>query len=692
MFFGALCYPKNDREDIDKLGAKDDIGFFIGYSANSIAYRVYNRRTKKIMETMNVTFDELLAMAFEQNSSRPGLQSMTSRQISSELELTYDPSTITPQRPSERDLDILFEPLYNEYHGRRPSEAPRAIPAAHVLQNLLAPSASMSVQDSASVPTNFVNTPVSSQNVDASSQRHTQQQRNLTPSPITSVANNVSNAVFEGDLFINSFATPSIESVVSSTQYNFINKLVPSPDGIKPLTLKWLFKNKHDEENTVIRNKTRLVVRGYRQEEGINFEESFAPVARMEAIRIFLAYAAHKGFTVYQMDVKTAFLHGSLKQDVYVCQPEGFIDADHPSHVYKLKKALRFDDDILVVQVYVDDILFCSTDPRYATLFFNLMKSCFEISMMGEMTFFLGLHVNQSPSGIFINKCNYVNEILKKYGLNTCDVIGTLMDIKDKLDLDQIGTPIDATKYHSMIGLWCTKYSGFELTAFSYADYAGCKDTFKSTSGGAQNRMDLSKDTSIDRLEVNSDDGNRSRANIKQSIGSNAGDEVMRDEKEHNIESNECNVSPSDLRNDDDINNRCGKNQNLNVRTQVLANSREYTKEEDFIEEENLSVCAVIETHLKLNRVDDVSRKCFGSSVYASNNRYERRQLWNDLEIARRVANDNPWCLLSDFNVTLKVKEHSCRGSNINREIQDFIDCINTLEVEDISSNGMFFT
>nr|GEW94336.1 retrovirus-related Pol polyprotein from transposon TNT 1-94 [Tanacetum cinerariifolium] len=326
-------------------------------------------------------------------------------------------------------------------------------------------------------------------------------------------------------------------------------ELVPSPDGIKPFTLKWLFKNKHDEENKVIRNKTRLVVRGYRQEEGIDFEESFATVARMEAIRIFLAYAAHKGFTVYQMDVKTAFLHCLLKEEVYVYQPEGFIDADYPSHVYKLKKVMyglkqaprawydelstfllqngfskgtidptlftrRFDDEILVVQVYVDDIIFGSTDPRYATLFSDLMKSRFEMSMMGEMTFFL--------------------EILKKYGLNTCDIVGTPMDIKEKLDLDQIGTPVDVTKYHSMIGalmylmsskpdivhatcvcaryqahptekylkeverifrylwgtinmgLWYTKDSGFELTGFSDADYAGCKDTFKSTSGGAQ--------------------------------------------------------------------------------------------------------------------------------------------------------------------------------------------------------------
>nr|GEY36361.1 retrotransposon protein, putative, unclassified [Tanacetum cinerariifolium] len=346
------------------LGAKGDIGFFIGYSANSVAYRVYNRRIKKIIETMNVTFDELSAIAFEQNSSKFGLQSLTSRQISFELELTYAPSTITPQRPSERDLDILVEPLHNKYIGSRPSEASRTIPAALVIQNLQAPTASMSFQDSASAPTNSSNTPVSSHNVDEKSQQHSQQQRNLTPSTTASAANNVPNVVFKGDLFVNPFATPSTELDVW--------ELVPLPDGIKPLTLKWLFKNKHNEENTFIHNKTRLVVRGYRQEEGINFEESFTLVARMEAIRIFLSYAAHKGFTVYQMDVKIAFLHGSLKEDVY------------------------------------------------ATLFSDLMKSCFEMSMIGEMTFFLGLQVNQSPS--------------------------------DKLDLDQIGTPVDATKYRSMIG------------------------------------------------------------------------------------------------------------------------------------------------------------------------------------------------------------------------------------------------
>ncbi|GJX47257.1 retrovirus-related pol polyprotein from transposon TNT 1-94, partial [Tanacetum coccineum] len=428
----ALCYPKNVREDIKKLGAKGDIGFFIGYSANSCTYRVYNRRTKKIMETMNVTFDELSAIALEQSSLKPRRQSMTSGQISSGLDLTYAPSTITTQQLTERELDLLFEAMYDDHIASQPSAATRTILAAQAPQVVQTPTTTTTTTDTASTPTNSSfqarNFPITSQEVDKlKTQQHVQHQ------PET-IADNVPNAMFNDNTFVNPFATPSTsDDESSSSQY-------------------------HDEENTVIRNKTRLVVRGYRQEEGIDFEESFTLVARMEAIRIFLAYATHKSFTVFQMDVKTAFLHGTLKEDVYVCQPEGFIDADHPSHVYKLKKALyglkqaprawydklsmfllqnhffkgtidltlfirRFDDDILVVQVYVDDIIFGSTHPRYTQLFSDLMKSRFKMSMMGEMMFFLGLQVNQSPCGIFINQSNYVLEILKKYGMESCDPV-----------------------------------------------------------------------------------------------------------------------------------------------------------------------------------------------------------------------------------------------------------------------------
>ncbi|GKG21123.1 retrovirus-related pol polyprotein from transposon TNT 1-94 [Tanacetum coccineum] len=117
-------------------------------------------------------------------------------------------------------------------------------------------------------------------------------------------------------------------------------ELVPQPDCVMLITLKWIYKVKIDEYGDVLKNKARLVAKGYRQEKGIDFEESFAPVARIKAIRIFIANTANKNMTIYQMDVKTAFLNGELKEEVYVCQLDGFIDPDHPTHVYCLKKAL----------------------------------------------------------------------------------------------------------------------------------------------------------------------------------------------------------------------------------------------------------------------------------------------------------------------------------------------------------------
>ncbi|GJT32497.1 retrovirus-related pol polyprotein from transposon TNT 1-94 [Tanacetum coccineum] len=346
-------------------------------------------------------------------------------------------------------------------------------------------------------------------------------------------------------------------------------ELVDKPFGKMIIKLKWLWKNKKDEDQTVIRNKARLVAKGYAQEEGIDFEESFAPVARLEAVRIFVAHAAHKSFPIYQMDVKTAFLNGPLKEEVYVAQPEGFVDPDHPEKVYLLRKALyglkqaprawydelsnflmskgftkgtidptlfkiKYGEDILLVQIYVDDIIFGSTNPKYSKRFEKLMHSRFEMSLMGEMKFFLGLQIHQSPKGIFINQAKYALEILKKHNMDNCHSIGTPLATKPKLDVDLSGEPIDQSDYHSKIGslmyltssrpdlvqavcycaryqarptqkhlkevkrifkylkgtinmgLWYPKDSGFELTAFSDADHARCIDTRKSTSGGIQ--------------------------------------------------------------------------------------------------------------------------------------------------------------------------------------------------------------
>ncbi|GJX84550.1 retrovirus-related pol polyprotein from transposon TNT 1-94 [Tanacetum coccineum] len=333
-------------------------------------------------------------------------------------------------------------------------------------------------------------------------------------------------------------------------------ELVNKPFGKTVIKLKWLWKNKKGKDQIIIRNKARLVAKGYTQEEGIDFEESFALVARLEAVRIFIAYAAHKSFLIYQMDMKTAFLNGPLKEEVYVSQPDGYIDLDHPEKVYRLRKALyglkqaprawydelskfsmskgftkgtidptlftiRYGEDILLEQSYVNDIIFGSTNPKFSKRFKKLMHSRFEMSLMGEIKFFLGLQIHQSPRGIFINQDKYALEILKKYGREKCDTVGTPMATKPKLDADLSGKLIDQTDYRSKIrslmyltsnrpdimqavcycaryqarptekhlkevkrifrylrgtiniGLWYPKDSGFELTAFSNADHAG---------------------------------------------------------------------------------------------------------------------------------------------------------------------------------------------------------------------------
>nr|GEW45963.1 integrase, catalytic region, zinc finger, CCHC-type, peptidase aspartic, catalytic [Tanacetum cinerariifolium] len=347
-FKGETSEPKgrNDHEDIRNHGAKGDIGFFIGYSANSCAYRIYNQRTKKIMETMNVSFDEL-----SQHSSKPGLQIMTSGQISSGLDLTYAPSTITMQQPTEGELDLLFEAMDDDYIGGQPSATGRTVMPAQEPQDVdeLNPNAMVDGNT-------FVNPfAISSTSVAASSSSQNVDQLNMhtfyqpyphefqwtKDHPLEQVIGEPSRPVLtrnqlrsDGDMCMYALSVSTMEpnnvkeamidpAWIDSMQEELLQfkrldvwVLVPALDNISPLTLKWLFKNKHDEEQTVIKNKSPFVVRGYSQDEGIDFKESFAPVARMEAIRIFLAYAAHKSFTVFQMDVKTAFLHGSLKEDV----------------------------------------------------------------------------------------------------------------------------------------------------------------------------------------------------------------------------------------------------------------------------------------------------------------------------------------------------------------------------------------
>ncbi|GKD44732.1 retrovirus-related pol polyprotein from transposon TNT 1-94 [Tanacetum coccineum] len=335
------------------------------------------------------------------------------------------------------------------------------------------------------------------------------------------------------------------------------------------ITLKWIYKVKLDELGGILKNKARLVACVYRQKEGIDFEESFTPVARLEAIRIFLAFAAHMNMVVYQMDVKTAFLNGNLREEVYVSQPDGFVDPDNPNYVYKLKKALyglkqaprawydmlssflisqdfskglvdptmfirREGKELLLVQIYVDDIIFAASTPKLCDLFAKIMCSKFKMSMMGKISFFLGLQISQNPRGIFINQSKYTLESLKKYGFDSCDPVDTPMVEKSKLGEDKEWKAVDPSHYRGMIGtllyliasrldlqfaicmcaryqarptkkhlhavkrifwylrgtvsqgLWYPKDSSIALTAFADADHASCQDTRRSIYGSMQ--------------------------------------------------------------------------------------------------------------------------------------------------------------------------------------------------------------
>nr|GEY40845.1 hypothetical protein [Tanacetum cinerariifolium] len=247
--------------------------------------------------------------------------------------------------------------------------------------------------------------------------------------------------------------------------------------------LAWVYRNKKDERGIVIRNKARLVAQGYTQEEGIDYDEVFAPIERIKAIRLFLAYASYMGFLIYQMDVKSAFLYGRGKIDQTL-----FIK--------------RQKEDILLVQVYVDDIIFGSTKKELCTEFEELMHHKFQMSSMEELTFFLGLEVKQKGDGIFIIQDKYVAEILKKFDFISVKTVSTPIETQKPLTKDKEAADVDVHLYRSMIGSLmyliasrpdiifavyaCSRVSSFDLEAYSDSDYVGANLDRKSTTGCCQ--------------------------------------------------------------------------------------------------------------------------------------------------------------------------------------------------------------
>ncbi|GJT06502.1 retrovirus-related pol polyprotein from transposon TNT 1-94 [Tanacetum coccineum] len=494
---------------------------------------------ESVATAYHVDFDELIAMASEHNSLGPALHEMTLTTISSGLVPNSPPSTpFVP--PSRTDWDLLFQPLFDELLNPPSSVDNPAPKVIALIVEVIAPEPAASTDSPSSITVDqdtpspnvaqmnndlFFGIPIQENDSKASSSSdiiptvvHT-----ATPNsehvtkwtkdhPLENIIGELERPVSTRlqlheqalfcyyDAFLTSVEPKNYKDAL--TQACWIEamqeelheferlkvwELVPRPDKVMVITLKWIYKVKLDEMGGILKNKARLVARGYRQEEGIDFEESFAPVARLDAIRIFLAYAAHMNMIVYQMDVKTAFLNGILREEVYVSQPDGFVDQDNPNHVYKLKKALyglkqapRAWYDLLSKFLLSQEFSKGTVDP---TLF---------IRRQGKDI----LLISQSPRGIFLNQPKYALESLKKYSMESSDPLDTPIVEKSKLDEDTQGKAVDLTHYRGMIGtlLYLTASrpdltfadSSIALTAYADADHASCQDTRRSTYGCMQ--------------------------------------------------------------------------------------------------------------------------------------------------------------------------------------------------------------
>ncbi|GJV28229.1 retrovirus-related pol polyprotein from transposon TNT 1-94 [Tanacetum coccineum] len=523
--FGSLCYPTNNHEDLGKFDAKADIGIFVGYAPAKKAFRIYNRRTQIITKTIHVTFDELSAMASEQFSLGLGLHYMTPG--TSSTGLGSNPVSQKPCLPPIRDdWDHLFQPMFDEYFNP-PSiaDAPStSIPSSqeHV-QSLII---SKGFEESPKTPT-FHDDPL-----------------NESPNKDSTPQGSSSN--------VRQIHTP-FEHLGRWTKDHPIANMIGDPS-------RSVSTRKQHETDAMWCYFDAFLT----SVEPKNFRQAMTEPSWIDAIICRL-----QEYDNLPNGLQNGFLNGELKEEVYVSQLEGFVDQDNPSHVYKLKKALyglkqaprawydmlssflisqQFSkgavdptlftrharNDILLVQIYVDDIIFASTNTAMCDVFANQMTNKFKMSMMGQMSFFLGLQISQSPKGIFINQSKYAFEIVKKYGLHSTNSVDTPMIENKKLDKDLQGKLVNATLYCDMIGslmyltsnrpdlnhavclcawyqakptknhlqavkqifrylirtinmgLWYSKDTNMSLTAYADADHAGCQDTRRSTSGSAQ--------------------------------------------------------------------------------------------------------------------------------------------------------------------------------------------------------------
>nr|GEY37754.1 putative ribonuclease H-like domain-containing protein [Tanacetum cinerariifolium] len=506
--FGCHVTILNTLDHLGKFDGKSDEGFFVGYSTNSNAFRVYNTRTRKVEKNLHINFLEDKPIitsngpkwlfdidALTESMNYVPVITGTNTNDCAGKGASFDAcQSSIKTRPSQDYIliplwndDLLFDSSSKDSDGdNKDNDGPCK---DSKVDNQERPNAENSTKDantcgpSINTASSNINTASPTVNTDRQSDDFFGTDNDMRS--LDGVEVDISN-------ISTTYPVPTTPNTKIHKDHSFDNvigdiqsgvwTLVDLPQGKRAIGTTWVFRNKKDKRGIVIRDKARLVAHGFTQEEGIDYDEFFAHVARIEAIRLFLAYASFTGFLVYQMDVKSAFLYERIEEEVYVCQPLGFKDPNYPDKVYKVEKALyglhqaprawyetlakylldngfhrgkidqtlfikRQKEDIMLVQVYIDDIIFGSTKKELCTEFEKLIHDKFQMSSMGELTFFLGLQVKQKSDEIFISQDKYIDENLRKFKYTDVKPTSTLMDREKALLKDSDGDDVDVHLY-----------------------------------------------------------------------------------------------------------------------------------------------------------------------------------------------------------------------------------------------------
>ncbi|GJU80936.1 putative ribonuclease H-like domain-containing protein [Tanacetum coccineum] len=508
--FGCHVMILNTLDHLGKFDAKGDEGYFVGYSLSSKSFREHLLLTFQVQK-------KVANQTIEENVSTLRFIALPNWFHEAQMETSIDSSKKNDDSQKEQDK-IISNSDAPESSGNSNPTATAKYPIADQVEPVLSSTVETEVPTvSSPVPNDCLSiTPdlfgdttasVSLNEVEADLRNmETNIQVSPTPTlrihkvhPKTTIHLKTNPELLQYCLFscflsqeepkkiFDALKDPSWVEAMQEDLLQFkiqnVWVLVDCHKGVRPIGTKWVLKNKRDEKGIVIRNKARLVAQGYTQEEGIDYEEVFAPVARIEAIRLFLAYASYMGFTVYQMDVKSAFLYGTIDEEVYVMQPPGFQDSQFPDRVYKVVKAMYG--------------LHQAPRAWYGTLSKYLLDNGFQ----------RGLQVLQKKDGIFLSQDKYVVDILKKFGLSDVrSMIGSLMYLTasrpdiifvvcayarhqvtpKECHLHVVKRIFRYLKGHPKLGLWYPKESPFDLVAYSDSDYGGATQDRKSTTGGCQ--------------------------------------------------------------------------------------------------------------------------------------------------------------------------------------------------------------